>query len=113
MRGPVFIILALLAAGPVAAIEGKPVTLQSDTPLISWKASWPAEVNAIPELERLIREPAEKALAEYTKSAREDKARREKDGFDFNAYEYSDSVDVVGQTPRLLSLARHHTEYSG
>ena len=78
--------------------RGKPINLKSDTPLLSWRASWPAEVNAIPELEKLIREPAEKALADYTRNAREDKARREKDGFDFNPYEYSDSVDVVGQT---------------
>src|SRR5687768_5205412 len=113
MRGTIFIVLAMLAAEAASAVEGKSVTLKSDTPLITWQASWPAEVNAIPELEKLIREPAEKALAEYTKSAREDKARREKDGFGFNPYEYSDSVDVVGQTPRLLSLARHHTEYSG
>ena len=103
----------MIAAQAVAAIEGKPVTLQSDTPLLTWQASWPAEVNAIPELEKLIREPAEKALAEYTKFAREDKANRDKDGIGFNAYEYSDSVDVVGHTPRLLSLARHHTEYGG
>ena len=124
MRGAVFIVLTVLAATAchaqngssdkqTAAVAGKPITLQSDTPLLSWQASWPAEVNAIPELEKFVREPAEKALAEYTKFAREDKARRDKDGIGFNAYEYSDSVDVVGQTPRLLSLARHHTEYSG
>lgn len=95
------------------AREGQPINLKSDTPLMTWRASWPAEVNAIPELEKLIREPAEKALADYSRNAREDKARREKDGFDFNPYEYSDSVDVVGQTSRLLSLARHHTEYGG
>ena len=113
MRGTILIVLAMLAAEAAAAVEGKPVTLKSDTPLITWQASWPAEVSAIPELEKLIRGPAEKALAEYTMLAREDKARREKDGINFNPYEYSDSVDVVGQTPRLLSLARHHTEYSG
>lgn len=134
MRGPIFIILGVLSAtgcdaqtgnsanqsnatdakaAEATVTVGKPILLQSDTPLISWKVSWPAEVNAIPELEKLLREPAEKALAEYSSSAREDKARREKDGYDFNPYEYSDSVDVVGQTPRLLSLARHHTEFSG
>lgn len=136
MRGTSFIILSFMAASaachaePNAAAnnaaqpqnavepsppvrEGRPITLKSDTPLLSWQASWPAEVNAIPELERLIRAPAEKALAEYTKFARDDKARREKEGSTFNAYEYSDSVDVVGQTARLLSLARHHTEFSG
>ena len=134
MRGPFFTILGMLATTACIAetanadnqanqaeakvaerarLAGQPVVLKSDTPLLTWQASWPAEVNAIPELEKLIRGPAEKALAEYTKFAREDKANRDKDGISFNPYEYSDSVDVVGDTSRLLSLARHHTEYSG
>lgn len=99
-------------AKPPAA-PGKPVELRSETPLITWEAAWPAEVNAIPALEKLIREPAEKALAEYTRDAREDKARREKEGFDFNGYEYSVNVEVAGQTPRLLSLTRDWMSYSG
>jgi hypothetical protein len=101
------------SAAPAATPEGKPVALKSETPLIDWEVSWPAEVNAIPALERLIRQPAEQALAEYSKAAREDKARRDKDGFDFNPYEYSVTVEVAGQTPRLLSLAREWMEYTG
>jgi Deacetylase PdaC len=135
MRGTVFIALGALAAtacnaGPPAqsneanaaspeldaaptAPEGKPVVLKSETPLLTWEASWPAEVNAIPALEKLIREPAEKALADYTRDAREQKAQREKDGFDFNGYMYSLVVEVAGQTPRLLSLMRNWMEYAG
>lgn len=96
-----------------AAPEGKPIELKSETPLLSWEASWPAEVNAIPALEKLIREPAEKALADYTRDAREQKAQREKDGFDFNPYMYAMVVEVAGKTPRLLSLTRSWSEYAG
>ncbi len=101
------------ASAPAPAPGGKPVELKSETPLLSWEASWPAEVNAIPALEKLIREPAEKALAEYTRNAREDKARRDKEGFDFNPYMYSLVVEVAGQTPRLLSLTRSWSSYAG
>src|SRR5688500_9993933 len=135
MRGTIFIALGALAAtackaeqaasanaanavqanvaAPAAAPEGQPVVLKSETPLLSWEASWPAEVNSIPALEKLIREPAEKALADYTRDAREQKAQREKDGFDFNGYMYSLVVEVAGQTPRLLSLTRSWMEYAG
>lgn len=135
MRGTIFIALAALAAtacnseqpasgnaanaieantpAPAPAPEGKPVVLKSETPLLNWEVSWPAEVNAIPALEKLIREPAEKALAEYTRDAREDKARRDKEGFDFNGYMYAEVVEVAGQTPRLLSLNRGWSSYAG
>ena len=95
------------------APQGKPVELKSETPLLNWEVSWPAEVNAIPALEKSIRDPAEKALAELTTQAREDKAEREKQGFDFNGYEYSVAVKVAGQTPRLLSLTREWMDYTG
>lgn len=136
MRGIIFIALAALAATACDAeqqsanniaeealnaaadaaeppVEGRPVELRSETPLISWAASWPAEVNAIPALERLIREPAEKALAEYTRDARKQKAERDKERFDFNPYMYESVVEVAGQTPRLLSIIRSWSEHSG
>lgn len=100
-------------AAPAPVPEGKPIELKSETPLLSWEASWPAEVNAIPALEKLVREPAEKALADYTRDAREQKAQREKDGFDFNPYMYAMVVEVTGQTPRLLSLTRNWMEFTG
>ena len=95
------------------SVQGKPIELRSESPLLTWEASWPAEVNAIPALEKLIREPAEKALADYTRDAREQKAQRDKDGFDFNPYMYALLVEVTGQTPRLLSLTRNWMEFTG
>ncbi len=100
-------------AVPAAAAAGKPVTLKSETPLLNWEVSWPAEVNAIPALEKLIRDPAEKALAEYTALAKQDRAERQKNGYDFNAYDYALAVEVAGQTPRLLSLTREWMEFTG
>ena len=135
MKAPTFAALcaftvAACAAGPSAlanqtnaveappsathtAAAGKPITLKSETPLLSWEVSWPAEVNAIPALEKLIRGPAEKDLAELSASAEQDKAERAKNGFDFNSYDYSVSVEVAGQTPRLLSLASEWMNYTG
>jgi hypothetical protein len=100
------------SANPPVA-EGKPVTLKSETPLLNWEVSWPAEVNAIPGLEKLIRDPAEQALAEYTSMAKQDRAERQKNGYDFNAYDYSLAVEVAGQTPRLLSLTQEWMEFTG
>jgi hypothetical protein len=135
MRGIIFVALGTIAASacnaepsasanqvkptneaipaPAPPVEGKPVELKSETPLLSWEASWPAEVNAIPALEKLIREPAEKALADYTREARQQKAEREKEGYDFNPYMYALVVEVAGQTQRLLSLTRSWSEYAG
>ena len=101
------------AAEATPAPQGKPVVLKSETPLLNWEVSWPAEVNAIPALEKSIREPAEKALADLTKQARDDKAQREKQGFDFTGYEYLVAVEVAGQTPRLLSLTADWMEFTG
>lgn len=101
------------AADAPAAPQGKPVELKSETPLLNWDVSWPAEVNTVPALEKLIRDPAEKALADLTKQAKEDRAERQKQGFDFNGYEYSVGVTVAGQTPRLLSLTRDWMAYTG
>ena len=101
------------ASATPRAAAGKPVTLKSETPLLDWQVSWPAEVNAIPALEKLIRGPAEKDLAELTASAKRDKAERAKNDFDFNAYDYSVAVEVAGQTPRLLSLTSEWMNYTG
>jgi hypothetical protein len=104
---------AVEAAPSATPAAGKPVTLKSDTPLLDWEVSWPAEVNAIPALEELIRDPAEKAQAEYSSQAEQDRAERQKNGYDFNAYDYSIAVKVAGQTPRLLSLIREWMEFTG
>lgn len=94
--------------------NARPVSLDSSTPLLEWHVAWPAEVSAFPTLERLIRAPAEKAQVDYAKEAAEDKAEREKQGFPWvGAYQYSVDVTVAGDTPRLLSLAREWSEFTG
>lgn len=101
-------------ATQVMVANPQPGKLESKTGLLSWEVSWPAEVSAYPPLVAMIRGPAEKDKAEYEKSAREDREEREKSGFPWNgAYEYSVGVEVAGDTPRLLSLARSHYEFSG
>lgn len=106
--------VAARKATQVMVPNPRPVKLESDTDLLHWEVSWPAEVSAYPPLVALIRKPAENDQADYSKQAREDKAEREKSGYPWNgAYEYAVDVAVAGNTPRLLSLTRGHYEFSG
>lgn len=106
--------VAAVQANQVMVADPKPIVLDSETPILDWHVSWPAEVSAIPPLEQLIRGPAEKAQREYTKQAADDKAEREKQGFPWpGAYKYSVDVAIAGDTPRLLSLTRDWFEFTG
>ena len=101
-------------ATQVMVADPKPIVLDSETPLLDWHVSWPAEVSAYPALERMIRGPAEKAQNDYAEQAAEDRAEREKAGFPWpGAYQYSVDAKVAGDTPRLLSLVREWSEFTG
>ena len=96
-----------------ASAAAKPVTMDEKTDLLDFHLAWPAEVSAIPALEKTIRDPALAHKAELLKTAASDKADREKQGFPFNAYDFSEDYEVAGDTPRLLSLTDTISEYTG
>ena len=98
---------ALLALAGSASGSAAPAAYDAEdkTDLLDWSLSYPAEVAAIPALAETIRADSLKQKAEYLATAKADKASRAKDGFPFFAYEQKDAVDLLGQTPRLLSLS--------
>jgi hypothetical protein len=106
--------IAAVKANQVMVENPQPVVLDSETPLLDWHVSWPAEVSAFPPLEKSIRDPAEKAQADYAQQAKDDRAEREKEGFPWpGAYQYSVDVKIAGDTPRLLSLTRDWFDFTG
>lgn len=99
------------APKPTAA--AKPVTIERDDDLVDFHFAWPAEAAAIPAIDSRFRAEADKALAELVNGARDDKAMREKDGFEFNGYSSSTHWETFGQSPRLLSLGASFETFTG
>jgi hypothetical protein len=81
--------------------------------LIDFHYGWSAEAAAIPQLVDRLRKEMEKAKAELIASAKEDKAFRDKEGYDFNAYSSTTDYNTAGQTSRLLSLSVEAASYTG
>jgi hypothetical protein len=81
--------------------------------LIDFHYGWSAEAAAVPQLVDRFRKEMEKAKAELIAGAEEDKAFRQKEGFDFNAYSSSNDYNTAGQSPRLLSLSVETSAYTG
>lgn len=107
--GPVVPLPIAPAAEPVASA----VAIDDKTDLLDFHLSWPAEVTAIPALAEMIRAPALAHKVELLDTAASDRAQRAKEDFPFHGYEFSESYEVAGDTPRLLSLAADWSEYTG
>ena len=97
----------------LAALTARAVSIDEKTDLLDFHLGWPAEVSAIPALEKMIREPALAHKAELLKTAASDKAERAKSDFPFNAYEFSEQYDVEGESSRILSLSDNIMEFTG
>ena len=81
--------------------------------LIDFHYGWSAQVSAIPQLVERFRKEMDKTKTELIASAREDKAFRDKEGYDFNAYSSTTEYSTAGQSPRLLSLSVEAASYTG
>jgi len=97
-------------APPPAA---KPFAVEVKTDLIEFDFSYPAEAAAIPELVQRFRTEMDKARADLIGGAEEEKARRDKEGMDFNPYMSSTVYEKAGQSQRLLSLRVDVGGYEG
>lgn len=73
--------------------------------LIDFHYDWSAEAAAVPQLVDRFRKEMGKEKAELIEEAKEDKAFRDKKGFDFNGYSSAIGHNTAGQSPRLLSLS--------
>lgn len=129
MRNAILLV-ALLAAcdrqAPLPAIESaeKPVVKPAETApkafvfdeknqLIEFHFGWSAEAAAVPLLVDRFRKEMDKVKADLVAGAGEDKAFREKEGFDFNGFMSSTDYKTAGQSARLLSLSVEQGSYTG
>lgn len=104
------------AARPVSKpVESaaKAFAFEEKTDLIEFDFGWPAEAAAIPQLARRFRADLDKSRAELIANAEEEKASREKEGFDYHPFMNSTQYRTAGQSPRLLSLSLEQGGYEG
>ena len=87
--------------------------VEENTGLIEFDFGWPAEAAAIPELVQRFRAEMEKAKAELTGAAEEERDRREEERMDYHPYMSSTVYETAGQSPRLLSLRVDVGGYEG
>ena len=98
---------------PPATPSAKPFAVEEKTDLVEFDFSWPSEAAAIPELAQRFRAEMDKARVELIGGAEEEKARREKEGFDYTPFMSSTAYETAGQSPQLLSLRVDVGGYEG
>ncbi len=91
----------------------KPFVYDVENELIEFHYGWSAEAAAVPELAARFRQEMEKGEAELIGGAKDDKASREKQGFDFHGFMSSTQYETAGQSERLLSLKVDVGSYEG
>ena len=81
--------------------------------LIDFHFAWSAEAAAIPQLVARFQAEMKKAKDELVAGAKDDKAMRDKEGFDFHGFQSSTDYKTSGQSDRLLSLTLDVGAYTG
>ena len=105
---------AILAPQPVPAKpEPKPFSFDEKNELIDFHYGWSAEAAAIPQLVDRFRKDMDKVKSKLIAGAREDKAFRDKEGYDFNGFMSSTDYETAGESVRLLSLRADVGDYTG
>ncbi|HXG81863.1 MAG TPA: DUF4163 domain-containing protein [Sphingomicrobium sp.] len=87
--------------------------LDEKNELIDFHFGWSAEAAAVPQLVDRFRKEMDKAKAELEAGAGEDKAFKEKEGFDFHGFMSTTDYKTTGQSPRLLSLSVEAGSFTG
>jgi Protein of unknown function (DUF3298). len=93
--------------------KAKPFVRDVQNELIDFHYGWSAEAAAVPQLDAKFRKIMDQAESDLIGGAKEDKASREKEGFEFNGYMSSTQYDTAGQSERLLSLRVDVGTYEG
>ncbi len=104
---------AVLPAAEPAAPTPKAFVFDEENDLIEFHFGWSAEAGAVSQLVDRFRKEMGKAKADLIAAAKEDKAFREKEKFDFHGHSSSTDYTTAGQTPRLLSLSAEASAYTG
>ncbi len=100
---------AKVPAGP----SPKPFVYDVENDLVEFHYGWSAEAAAVPQLVARFEKEMKKAESELIGGAKEDKAAREKAGFDYHGYMSSTQYDTAGQSAELLSLKVDVGSYEG
>ena len=95
------------------APAAKAFALDEKNDLIDFHFGWSAEAAAVPQLVSRFQAEMKKAKDELIAGAKEDKAFRDKEGYDFNGYQSSTDYKTSGQSERLLSLTSDVGAYTG
>lgn len=104
---------APIAAPAAPAPPAKPFVYDVENELIEFHYGWSTEAAAVPQLVARFRKEMRKGESELLGGAKDDKASREKQGFDFHGYMSSTQYDTAGQSDRLLSLKVDVGSYEG
>lgn len=93
--------------------QGKPYSFASNSDLLEFSYSFPAEAEAIPGLAKALREDQDAALASARADAEDAKADAVTNDYPFRTYMWSKQWGVLADTPRLLSLIANLNMYMG
>ena len=99
-------------AVPVAPVA-KAFVRDEQNELFEFHFGWSAEAAAIPPLADRFRKDLGKVKSELAAGAKEDKAMRDKEGYDFHEHMSSTDYETAGQSGRLLSLQGDVGSYTG
>ena len=103
-----------LAAEPAApAAKAQPFVYDVENELIEFHYGWSAEAAALPQLVARFQAEMKKAESGLIGGAKDDKASREKQGFDFHGFMSSTQYDTAGQSTHILSLKVDVGSYEG
>lgn len=101
------------AADVPSAPKAKAFSYDVENDLVEFHYGWSAEAAAVPQLVERFRKDMEKTESELKGGAEDDRASREKQGFDFHPFMSSTQYDTLGQSDRLLSLKVDVGSYEG
>lgn len=101
------------AAAKPAAPAPKAFVFDEKNDLVDFHFAWSAEAAAVPELVTRFQVEMKKIKDELVAGAKDDKAMRDREGFDFHGYQSSTEYKTSGQSERLLSLTVDVGAYTG
>lgn len=90
-----------------------PFAFDEENELIEFHYGWSAEAAAVPELVKRFQSDLQTEKSKLLQGAKEVKALRDEEGFDFHGHMSSTSHETAGQSEKLLSLRTDVGSYTG
>lgn len=87
--------------------------IEENSDLLAFRYAWPAIAEAAPGLRKRLEQQMAVDRTEATGYALNDSNERKKEDFPFNPHNFAKSWGVLGETPRLLSLAAEIYTFQG